>query len=123
MSDECRVICLNNFIQFDFIEAERFFNEDMFASFEGRDDLVSMEVVTGGNDYCINIGIIKYLVLIGGRKPKTELTSNVLSTDSCGRTDTSEFDARNLLHCWKQSPFCKLTSTEQTDSHRLMADG
>ena len=44
----------NDFSQFRFIEAERFFAEDMFATIQGSDHLFCMQMMASGNDHGVD---------------------------------------------------------------------
>ena len=115
------MININNFLELCFIYAERFFDEDVFAGFEGGNDLTGVEVVTGGDDDGINVRIVDNCAFVSGREFKTKLMGHMLGTNSRSRANTNKLDSLDLFHCGEKSAFCEFAGAEQADPNRRKA--
>jgi hypothetical protein len=89
----------------------------VFAGLEGGDDLTGMEVVTGGNDDCINVRIVDNCTFVSGREFETELMSHMLGTNAGSCANANKFDAFHPLHCREESSLGKFTGAEQADPY------
>ena len=85
---------------------------DMFASFEGRDNLARVQVMTGGDDDSVDLGVAEYLVFVGGTVAKAEFVASVASTEASGGADANEFDTWHPPHGREQGGGGEVAGTQ-----------
>src|SRR5438034_6705966 len=114
------VVGLNDFGQFVFLEAKRFFAEDVLTSLERRHDLRRVQVMTGGDHNSVHSRIIDDLSFVRSAISKAEFLACVPRVSAARGTYSNEVQPTNFLHCWQQRVHRESTRPQHTKTNWLV---
>src|SRR5438034_11217368 len=92
------VVGLNDFGQFVFLEAKRFFAEDVLAGLERRHDVGRMQVMAGGDHDGVHSGIIDDLSFVRSAISKAEFLGCVARVRAARGTYSNKLRLAVSLH-------------------------
>src|SRR5712692_9670651 len=105
--------------QLIFIQTQRLFAEDVLAGLQGCQHLSGMQVMTSGDDDCVDRQIADQSVFIGGTVVKSELLRDGLGMGAVGGTHADQRHTTNSFYRRQQRAGGEATRSEQSDSNRF----
>src|ERR1700676_181405 len=105
--------------KFFFIETKRLLTKNIFARVDGSYYLRSVEIMSRGNNDCVDAGVIDDRIVVGRAVREPEPISSVPGMRTIGSADSDQSYSLDLLHSGQQSPGRKAAGAKESDVYRL----